>query len=139
MVLTANSPPPTGIPRSLEKIGDHVRKARIERGLEQKDLANILGVTESCIWLWENHRSGPPIPRCKGVIEFLGYDPFPEPKTFAERLVAFRRHSGFRVRDAAALANVDPASWSSWERNEHKITGAYRARILPILKEAIPE
>ena len=121
------------MPRSLEKIGDHLRKARVERGLEQKDLANILGVTESCIWLWENHRSAPPVPRCKGVIDFLGYDPFPKPETFSEHLVSFRRLKGLRVKDAATLVKVDPATWSSWERSEHKITGAYRARITSLL------
>jgi len=41
------------MPLSLEGIGDHIRKAQIERGLEQKDLANILGVTESgCVNLF---------------------------------------------------------------------------------------
>jgi len=139
MILKADSPPPPGMPLSLEKIGDHVRKARIKRGLEQKDLANILGVTESCIWLWESHRSAPPIPRCKGVIKFLGYDPFPEPETFSEKLIAYRRRYGLRVKDAAVLAKVDPASWSSWERSEHKITVANCARILSILKGTIPE
>lgn len=117
------------MPRSLDKFGDHLRKARIERGLEQKDVADILGVTESCIWLWENHRSAPPVPRCKLVIEFLGYDPFPEPETFSEKLIAYRRRHGLRVRDAAAMAGVDPCSWSSWEREEHRITHDCRARI----------
>ena len=77
MILRADSPPPAGIPRSLDRIGDHLRRARIERGLEQKDLAILLGVTESCIWLWENHWSAPPVPRCKRLIDFLGYGPFP--------------------------------------------------------------
>lgn len=123
------------MPRSLERIGDHIRKARIERGMEQKDLASILGVTESCVWLWENHRSAPPIPRCKGVIDFLGYDPFPQPETLAGRMLAYRRRNGLRVKDAAILAAVDPCSWSSWEREEHRITRPYRERILAILAQ----
>jgi len=129
MILKAESPPPTGMPLSLRKIGDHVRKARIERGQEQGEVARILGVTKCTVWNWENHRSSPPIHQCKRVIEFLGYDPFPEPETFSEKLIAFRRHLGLRVKDAAALASVDPCSWSSWERVEHEITGIYRARI----------
>lgn len=63
------------------------------------------------------------------MIGFLGYDPFPEPETFAERLLAFRRRHGLRVKDAAALAEIDPYSWTSWERDEHKITGARERKI----------
>lgn len=121
------------MPVSLERIGDHLRKARIERGLEQKDVARMLGVSGTCVWWWENHRYGPPVSRCKGVIDFLGYDPFPKPATFAERLVAFRRTRGLRIKDAAALAGVDPCSWSSWEREEHRITRACHASILSVL------
>ena len=116
MILKADSPPPGGVPRSLEKIGDHLRKARIERGLEQRQVARILGVTDSTVWNWENHRSSPPVPQCGRVIEFLGYDPFPEPSTLSGQMIAFRRRNGLRVKDAAAMAGVDPCSWSSWER-----------------------
>jgi transcriptional regulator with XRE-family HTH domain len=135
MILKADSPPRAGIPRSIEKIGDHLRRTRIERGLEQHQVARILRVTDSTVWNWENHRSSPPVPQCRRVIEFLGYDPFPIPGTFSEKLVSFRRLKGLRVKDAALLAKVDPASWSSWEREEHKITGAYRERILTILAQ----
>lgn len=122
------------MPASLQTIGDHVRAARIQRGLEQKHLARILKVTDSTVWNWENNRSNPPVHQCKQVIAFLGYDPFPEPDTFAERLIAFRRVKGLRVKDAARLANVDPASWSSWERKEHQITHTYSERIQILLQ-----
>ena len=120
-------------PTSLDTVGDHIRAARLQRGLEQGEVARILGVTESTVWNWENYRSSPPIHQCKLVIEFIGYDPFPKPATFSEQLVSFRRKRGLRVRDAAALAGVDPASWSSWERGEHKIKEDYRNRIRALL------
>ncbi|MBK1818245.1 helix-turn-helix transcriptional regulator [Luteolibacter yonseiensis] len=67
------------------------------------------------------------------VIAFVGYDPYPEPSSLAEELVSFRRLRGLRVRDAASLADVDPATWSSWERNEHQITPRYLDRIRTLL------
>ena len=101
--------------------------------MEQAQLAELLGVTKSTIWNWENGRSSPPTHRCARVIGFLGYEPFPVPETFSERLVAFRRVRGLTARMAAALAGVDPASWESWERKEHAITPSYRARIEVLL------
>ena len=121
------------LPASLDTFGDHIRNARLQRGLEQGQVARLVGVTESKVCNWENHRSSPPIHQCKQVIEFIGYNPFPKPNTFSEQLVSFRRGRGLRVKDAAALAGVDPASWSSWEREEHEITGAYRNRIQALL------
>jgi transcriptional regulator with XRE-family HTH domain len=128
-------PLPKAFPGKLETVGDHVRAARLRRGLEQAQLAQILGVTESTVWNWENRRSSPPVHQCDRVLEFLGYDPFPAPSTFAEKLVSFRRLKGLRVKDAASLAEVDPASWSSWERNEHQITTRYLDRILALLSD----
>ncbi len=114
------------MPESLRSIGCHIRAARIKRGLMQKELAELLGVTKFTIWNWEAKRSSPPTHQCAKVIEFLGYDPFPEPKTLAERMVAYRRKNGLRVKDAARIAGVDPCSWTSWEREEHRITSRYR-------------
>tara|TARA_B100000315_G_scaffold32482_1_gene27385 strand:+ start:275 stop:496 length:222 start_codon:yes stop_codon:yes gene_type:complete len=41
-------------PLNPKTIGEHIRKRRMDLGLEQKDLAKIIGVTESSIWNWEN-------------------------------------------------------------------------------------
>jgi transcriptional regulator with XRE-family HTH domain len=136
LILVAKTPLAKAFPEKLETVGDHVRTARLRRGLEQGQLASILGVTESTVWNWESNRSSPPIHQCARVLEFLGYDPFPEPSTFAEKLVSFRRLNGLRVRDAASLAEVDPASWSSWERGEHQITARYLDLILALLSDS---
>lgn len=95
----------------------------------------MLDVMESTVWNWENQWSTPPVSKCKPLIDFLGYDPFPQPETFAEELIVFRRRNGLRVKDAAKMAKVDPCSWSSWERDEHRITKSYRARILALIAE----
>jgi transcriptional regulator with XRE-family HTH domain len=38
----------------------------------------------------------------------LGYDPFPEPGSVSERLLAKRRAMGWSIREAAAELGVDP-------------------------------
>jgi len=40
-------------PANLTSIGEHIRKKRIDLGLMQKEVAKIIGVTESTIWNWE--------------------------------------------------------------------------------------
>lgn len=41
-------------PENPKNIGDKLRKRRMDLGLEQKDVAKIIGVTEPSIWNWEH-------------------------------------------------------------------------------------
>ena len=124
----------TGIPKEFVTIGDHVRAARIKRGMEQKELASQLAVHVASIVNWEKDHSFPAIGHCGKLIEFVGYDPFPQPTTFAEELLSFRRIRGLRMEDAAQLAGVDPCSWSSWERGEREITSSYFKKLVQLIR-----
>ncbi|MEO1713096.1 MAG: helix-turn-helix transcriptional regulator, partial [Bacteroidota bacterium] len=44
---------------------------RLDRGLLQKDVAKILGVTESCVYLWERGTSSPRTSNMEKVTVFL--------------------------------------------------------------------
>lgn len=56
-----------------QTLGQRIRKARLERGLYQEDLAKLLKVTETTIANWELERTNPikmyenRIKRCLGV------------------------------------------------------------------------
>jgi len=41
-------------PANPKTIGEHIRKRRMDLGLMQREVAKIIGVTESTIWNWEN-------------------------------------------------------------------------------------
>lgn len=41
-------------PSNPKTIGEHIRKRRMDLGLEQKEVAKIIGVPESSIWNWEH-------------------------------------------------------------------------------------
>src|SRR5882724_3750561 len=64
-----------------QTLGEHLRLARIDRGLKQTEVAALLGVGYQTVVKWEYNviRVGPKShPR---VIAFLGYDPaLPEAK-----------------------------------------------------------
>ena len=46
-------------PKTLNTLGDHIRKKRLDLELLQKDVANIIGINESTIWNWENNYATP--------------------------------------------------------------------------------
>jgi len=50
------------------------------------------------------------------IIRSLGYDPFPEPKSIAERLLAKRRAMGWSIKEAARQLGVGEGTWEARER-----------------------
>jgi DNA-binding XRE family transcriptional regulator len=74
--LRGHKPPPPGYPKSLEFIGDHIRKRRMDLKLTQKALAETLGVNKDTIRFWENGKAKPSLAKIPLIIEFIGYDPF---------------------------------------------------------------
>ena len=70
-----------------ETLGEHVRKRRLELDLTQRQVAGRLGVSTWTVMNWEKDHAVPPIESMPSIIWFLGYDPFPEPKTIPERLL----------------------------------------------------
>ena len=117
------------IPTQPQTLGDHIRKRRLTLKLMQSDVAVKLGVTESSVWNWESNTSQPDFRYLPAIIEFLGYNPLPEPKTLAERLVRHRTSLGMSQKDAAAKIGVDPGTLAQWERSEREPGGAFHDKV----------
>ena len=103
-----------------QKLGEHVRKRRIEHGLIQKEVAKQLGVNTWTYILWEQDRSTPTIRYYPAIFAFLGYDPFPAPTTLSEQIATKRRSLGLSFREVADLLGVDEGTVSRWESGEWK-------------------
>ena len=72
------------VPRTL---GEHIRKARIERGLQQGVIVRQMGLSKDCLSLWETGAIQPTVSQYPKIIEFLGYYPFAhETETTAGKL-----------------------------------------------------
>lgn len=56
---TLKKPLSRAYPKEVKTIGDQIRKARLDRELLQKDVAQLIGVTEDCIMNWEKNRNKP--------------------------------------------------------------------------------
>jgi transcriptional regulator with XRE-family HTH domain len=117
-----------------QTLGEHVRKRRLELRLTQKLTAGLLGVSPWTVLNWEKSHTEPPIESMPAIIRFLDYDPFPEPKTIPERLLAKRRAMGWSIKEAARTLGVDQGIWGAWERGVTVPRGQY----LQMLRTTFP-
>jgi len=123
-------------PRTL---GEHLKRCRLLRKLGQKEAARLLGVTSWTVFNWEKGRTGPPIESLPALLRFLGYDPFPQPTSLPERLLAKRRGMGWSIRKAAGQLGVDPGAWRDWERDGVILYRTHRKLVARLLGLPIEE
>ena len=95
----------------------------MDRNLLQKDVAEIIAVSEDCITNWENGRSEPQIQFMSYIIEFLGYIPIEiDTSTFAGKIKKYRIKNGLSHKKMGKLLGVDASTVGAWEKNCVKIT-----------------
>jgi transcriptional regulator with XRE-family HTH domain len=115
------------IPEKLEIVGDHLLRRRLALKSLQRQVAETLGVDKTSIYNWERNYSHPRLEYMPGIIRFLGYNPLPPSKSWAERLVHGRKAIGLSQREAAARIGVDMSTLARWERGEREPTGRFAA------------
>ena len=116
-----------------ETVGDHVRKRRLELGLTQKAVANLLGVTQFSVINWEKHGMTPPATTMGRIIKFLGYDPLPVGQTISERLRQQRRLRGWGQRELAGHLGVDRCTVTGWELGGTILKRSHRSMVARFL------
>jgi len=102
-----------GYPTNPETIGDHIRKRRIELGLLQREVAEIIGVTESSVWNWE-HGVEPEQHYNPKIIKFLGYIPFDCPDDTVGRLAWYKRATGLTLKELGQRMCRHPDQLQEW-------------------------
>jgi len=105
----------------------------VELGLDRVRAAAQLGCDAKTLMLWERDARRPFVSRYPTIIEFLGYEPWPEPQSLAEALLAERRRRGLEMRQIAAHMDVDEGTWRRWEHGEWKPTSL----TLPLIDELL--
>jgi DNA-binding transcriptional regulator YiaG len=70
-------------------------------------------------------------------MRFLGYNPFSEGRTLAERLVWHRKALGLAQTQFARQLGVDPGTLGKWERGERLPTGRYLESVQMVLREKL--
>ena len=106
-------------PHTLNTLGDHIRKKRLDLGLLQKDVAKIIGTSTDTICYWENNRTIPYISYIPNIIKFIGYVPFETSgDTLRERIITSRKLLGLSQRKFARLIGIDPSTLGRWEQGK---------------------
>ena len=118
--LKGQKPLPTAYPKALNTLGDWLRKTRLDQGLFQEEVAQILGVTEPSVTNWELGHSEPSVKHIPKIIEFIGYCPYDPAAELVDRVEVVRRALGFTQEEFAQHLQIDESSLASWVRREHK-------------------
>jgi transcriptional regulator with XRE-family HTH domain len=122
-----------------QNLGEHIRKRRLELGLTQVKTAKTLEVAAQTLLHWEKGQTEPPIEAVSAILRFLGYDPFPEPRSLPERLLAKRRVMGWSIKEAARQLGVDEGTWRDWERGETILYRKHRVLVARLVGLPIGE
>lgn len=117
-------------------LGDHLKKRRLELNLHQKQVAKRLNVNPWTLGNWEKNRRTPEVRFIPRIIEFLGYYPFPEPETLAEKMIYERRMLGLSQKQLAKKLSVDEATVARWEAGAAPIYQKHRDLIQVFLQIA---
>ena len=102
-----------GYPEFPINVGEHIRKKRMDLGLLQREVAEIIGVTESSVWNWE-HGTEPELQYNPKIISFLGYVPFEFPDDTLGRLAWYRKVNALSVVKLGEEISIHPDQLYEW-------------------------
>jgi len=103
----------------LKKLGDHIRKKRLDLGLLQKQVAEQIGVSDWAVYLWESNTRTPSVCYMPKIIQFLGYSPYaPAGTTLPEKLKMCRTRLDLSQEQFSKALGVDVSTLAKWERVE---------------------
>lgn len=128
MFIRLRAPKLRLVEKEPETLGERLKRARVSRGLTQKEAALLLKVDAGTVLNWEQGTS-PAITLMPRILQFLGYDPFPEPTTLSGRMQAKRRAMGWTIREAAEQLGVYEGTWAEWEATGLIAWERYRERL----------
>ena len=117
-------------------MGDHLRKARIDRGLWQEHVADELGVSVSTICNWEGNHTSVATRHLPQVVAFLGYDPRLETGELGDRIRMQRERQGLSRVALADKLGLNASTVTAWERGRvRKLFPKVRRRFEAFLAE----
>jgi transcriptional regulator with XRE-family HTH domain len=61
-----------GYPKEEKTLGDRIRVSRLDRGMSQREVAEVIGVKRGTINKWECNRGEPRACDMPAILKFLG-------------------------------------------------------------------
>ena len=121
LTFKAPKPLPSDYPLQIKSLGDHIKKKRFDLKILQKEVAKMIGVNVSTLWLWEHNRVEPSLSFIPKIIEFLGYLPSETThNSIREQIIAFRKTNGLTQKKLASILDIDHSTLAGWERGKHR-------------------
>lgn len=117
--LQSEKPKGKAYPKQVATIGDAIRKRRLDLGLRQRELATRLGCNEMSIVNWELGYRTPQIAHLRQIVEFLGYNPFPNGSDRAPP----------KGSSISGNPEVSVSEYGRYERGERIPMGKYKSHI----------
>jgi DNA-binding XRE family transcriptional regulator len=120
-------------PLELKELGAHLRKRRLDLGLHQGQAAQRVGAHPQTYRHWEKKQTKPALDCWPGIIQFLGYDPRPEPEGIGGRLAWRRAALGLSQQAVAHRLGVDAGTIKRWEQGWREPRGRWLLKVLRFL------
>ena len=130
LALKTQKPRNSAYPEHLNSLGDQTRTRRLDLGMHQKDVAEVVTATTSTVTNWEKNRTNSRLYLLPKIIQYLGYDPFPAiVATFGEKINQYRRKQGLSIKKFAKILSIDPTTLARWEGGERQPSKKHRKRL----------
>jgi transcriptional regulator with XRE-family HTH domain len=100
-----------GYPTSPKTIGEMIRKRRLDLGLRQLDVANIICCDEMSVVNWEKNHTAPRVNHLAAIVRFLGFNPFQDGDTMHSDWSTTARRSASPKRTSLAKSKSIKAPW----------------------------
>jgi len=115
-------------------IGEKIKNKRLELRMLQIDVANIIGVCEDSITLWENNRNEPQVMHYPKIIQFLGYVPFDvDRSTLGGQIKLYRYLNGLSQKKLALKLGINQSTILDYEKNTHSPSQLILAKLKSLL------
>jgi DNA-binding transcriptional regulator YiaG len=101
--------------------------------LTLKETGKFLGTDEWSVINWEKGRTFPKVYRLPAINRFLGYNPLPEPRTLAERLMPKRLEFGWSRNVASRHLGIDVSTLRDWEQGKIILFRKHRRLVAEVL------
>lgn len=128
--IDAKKPNNSAYPETIQTLGDHLRKRRLDLGLLQSHVANLLSVSEATVCNWENNLAEPSLPHLPKIYQFLGYVPGKkQTTTLGEKIIEYRKQRGLSQEQLARELEIDPGTLLEVEKERREPTRKVREKI----------
>jgi len=129
-----------GVHSNPQTIGEHLLKVRLEKGLLQKEVAELLNVTVSCIENGEGNKSQPQPRLLPKVIVFLGYFPdlLKNILQLKNPIFLYRVKRELSQRTFAKELGIDPSTLHEVEKNGRRPNGNTLEKLRSICPDFLP-